>query len=482
VQLERDLHIGNTSIGLLVTVSTAVGAVATLPIGALTDRINRTNLLAGAILIWSVAMVVSGASTSFEMLLLTRLALGAVVATAGPTVASLTGDLFPAAERGRIYGFILTGELIGTGIGFLVSGDIAAVLSWRYAFWVLAVPGVILAWAIWRLLPEPARGGQSRLQAGDELIRSATQVAREQPAPARGGDAAASTSPRGEDEGKVAREVQKQAIAPHEDLVLDTDPAGKSLWWAVRYVLSVRTKRVLILASALGYFFFSGLRTFAVVFLRDRFGIAQGVASILLVVIGVGAIVGVLATGRLGDWLIERRHITARPLVGGLSFLLAAALFLPGLLTTSLLVAAPLFFFAAAGFGGANPPLDAARLDIMHSRLWGRAEAVRTVLCASLEAIAPLLFGYVSTQFGAHTSGLGNPTGDAGPGGSGLDDTFLIMLMPLTAAGLLLLLRARSTYPRDVATALASEHATHQQPPPASGTAPAPGTARQTPR
>ncbi len=327
------------------------------------------------------------------------------------------------------------------------------------------MPGVILAWAIWRLLPEPARGGQSRLQAGDELIRSATQVAREQPAPARGGDAAASTSPRGEDEGKVAREVQKQAIAPHEDLVLDTDPAGKSLWWAVRYVLSVRTKRVLILASALGYFFFSGLRTFAVVFLRDRFGIAQGVASILLVVIGVGAIVGVLATGRLGDWLIERRHITARPLVGGLSFLLAAALFLPGLLTTSLLVAAPLFFFAAAGVGGANPPLDAARLDIMHSRLWGWAEAVRTVLCASLEAIAPLLFGYVSTQFGAHTSGLGNPTGDAGPGGSGLDDTFLIMLMPLTAAGLLLLLRARSTYPRDVATALASEHATHQQPP-----------------
>ncbi len=176
-----DLHIGNTSIGLLVTVSTAVGAIATLPIGALTDRINRTNLLAGAILIWSVAMMISGASTSFEMLLLTRLALGAVVATAGPTVSSLTGDLFPAAARGRIYGYILTGELIGTGIGFLVSGDVAAVLSWRYSFWVLAVPGVILAWAIWRLLPEPARGGQSRLQAGDEPIRSATQVAREQP-------------------------------------------------------------------------------------------------------------------------------------------------------------------------------------------------------------------------------------------------------------------------------------------------------------
>jgi len=109
-------------------------------------------------------------------------------------------------------------------------------------------------------------------------------------------------------------------------------------------------------------------------------------------------------------------------------------------------------FFAAAGIGGANPPLDAARLDLMHSRLWGRAEAVRTFLRSALEAIAPLLFGYVSTLFGAHTGGLGSHRRRR-TRGSGLDATFLIMLLPLTVAGLLLVLRARSTYPRDVATA-----------------------------
>jgi len=98
----------------------------------------------------------------------------------------------------------------------------------------------------------------------------------------------------------------------------------------------------------------------------------------------------------------------------------------------------------------------------VHSRLWGRAESVRTVLRSSFEAIAPLLFGYVSAQFGAHTTGLGHPTGSAGSRGVGLDDTFLIMLLPLVAAGLLLLLRAARTYPRDVATAVASEHATAQ--------------------
>ena len=459
VQLERALHIGNTGIGLLVTVSTAIGAVAALPVGSLTDRVNRTRLLVGAIVIWSLAMVVSGAAQSFLMLLITRVALGAVVATAGPVVASLTGDLFPAAERGRIFGFILTGELAGAGIGLLVSGNVAAALSWRYSFWVLAVPGLALAWAIRRLLPEPARGGQSRLDPGAEHIRTAAQAEHE-PAGSQFVGATEQPADGGRQHDEVEREVQDEGIRPHERLVLHQDPSGRSLWWAVRYVLSIRTNRVLIVASALGYFFFTGLRTFAVVFLRDRFGIGEGAASTLLVVIGIGAVVGLLFTARLSDWLIERHHLVARPVVAGVSVLLAALLLLPALLTGSLLIALPLLFLAAAGVGGTNPPLDAARLDIMHSRLWGRAEAVRTALRSSLEALAPLVFGYVSTQFGARTAGLGHPTGSAGAAGKGLRDTFLVMLIPLIAAGVLALVRAPRTYPRDVATAIASEHAT----------------------
>ncbi len=266
VQLERALHIGNTEVGLLVTVSTGIGALATLPIGALTDRVNRTRLLAGAIVVWSAAMLLSGASGSFLMLLITRLALGAVIATASPLVASLTGDLFPAAERGRIYGFILTGELIGTGIGFLVSGDIAAIFSWRYAFWVLAAPGFLLAAVIWRL-PEPARGGQSRLQPGAEEILTAEHL--EQAAREDNKEITRTQEPN-----PVHHEVREQGIVPHEHLVPYEDPSARSLWWALRYVLSIRTNVVLIVSSSLGYFFYSGLQTFAVVFLRDRFSIS----------------------------------------------------------------------------------------------------------------------------------------------------------------------------------------------------------------
>ncbi|MFY9809408.1 MAG: MFS transporter [Pseudonocardiaceae bacterium] len=456
-ELERSLHLSNTDVGLLVTVSTGIGAITTLPVGVLTDRVNRTRLLWVSVLIWSAAMIASGFAVSFAMLLISRLALGAVVATAYPAAASLTGDLFPPAERGRVYGYILTGELVGTAVGFLVSGDLAGVLSWRAGFFWLAIPSLFLAWAIRRYLPEPARGGQSRLREGATHIPSVDEVG-DQPAPGDDADGDGTWQ-----EGEVERRIQEQQVAPHERLVLHEDPTDRSLWWAVRYTLSIRTNLILIVASGLGYFFLQGLETFAVVYLRGRYGLSQSTASTLLVVLGVGSIVGVLVTGWLSDRFIRRGYITARPVVCGASFLFGAALLLPGILVSPLFVAAPLLFLGAAGLGGTNAPLNAARLDLVHSRLWGRAESVRTALSTALQAIAPLLFGYVSGLFGGQNGGLGQPAQNQPGGDTGLEPTFLIMIIPLVIAGLLLLIRARSTYSRDVASAVASEHATHRQ-------------------
>jgi len=95
--------------------------------------------------------------------------LGVVTATAGPTVASLTGDFFPAADRGRMYGLIISGELAGTGVGYVVSGDISALTTWRVAFWWLVILSLALAWVVWRL-PEPARGGMAPIEAGTEHV------------------------------------------------------------------------------------------------------------------------------------------------------------------------------------------------------------------------------------------------------------------------------------------------------------------------
>src|SRR5215831_8132764 len=163
--LRDALGISNTDIGLLVTVTSLVAALASLPFGVLADRVRRTWTLGAAIVVWGGAMIWSATVSTFGQLLLTRLLLGGVTAAAGPLVASLVGEYFASAERGRIYGYILAGELAGAGVGFAVTGDVAA-LSWRAAFVLLALPAFVLAWLIFRL-PEPERGGRDALLAAN---------------------------------------------------------------------------------------------------------------------------------------------------------------------------------------------------------------------------------------------------------------------------------------------------------------------------
>jgi len=131
----------------------------------------------------------------------------------------------------------------------------------------------------------------------------------------------------------------------------------------------------------------------------------------------------------------------------------------------------------------ANPPLDAARLDMLHSRLSGRAEAVRTVLRASHEAIARYCSATSPPNSARTQAGRATPPASR-TGGSGLDATFLIMLLPLTVAGLLLVLRARSTYPATSPArqwVLGSPVATEAKMTPRCKTAPAVDSARVTP-
>jgi MFS family permease len=424
-ELESSFGIGHAELGLLATASSLVAALATLPFGALADRVRRVPLLAATVALWSAAMAISAFSSSYSMLLVIRIGLGAGAAAAGPFVASLTGDYFPAAERGRIYGFILSGELAGAAFGFLISGDIAGALSWRWAFAILAVPGLALAWLVPRWLPEPERGAQRPLALGNP----------------EGERRAGGRRARRRD---LARQVvEERDVDPRPDLVLGKSAGEMSFPSAARYVLRIPTNVRLIGASALGYLFLAGVETFGVIFMRKEFGLPQAAATSLLATVGVGALVGVLVGGRVADARLRRGHVRSRVIVGAIGYAAAALLFLPPLaLALPLLVALPLFIVGTGGVAGASPPLDAARLDIMPPALWGRAEAIRTLLRTLAVAAAPLAFGGIA--------GLWSN------GAAGLRWTFLIMLVPL-ALGAWMMKRAAHTYARDVATALESD-------------------------
>jgi len=402
--LHDKLGLSTDRIGLLASASALIGAAATLPMGVLADRVNRVQLLIWAVLAWAVAMLLVGTTDTFWWMLAARVGLGVVTAVAGPVSASLIGDTVAQGQRGRVYSFVLAGELAGTGLGLVVSGEVAGIFGWRWGYWWLVLPSLVLAWTL-RGVPEPRRGHR------DSTARSRDALATDV--------------------------VRRAGVRPDERLVLRRNPARLTLWEAVRYIFRIRTNVVLVAASVVGYYFFTGLRTFAATYLHDQYHLAQTTLSLIFPILGAAALVGVLVGGVASDRLLRRGVATARVRAVLIAYFGALVLLAPAIAVDTLLVGLPLLTLAAVFLGGANPPLDAARIDIMPVALLGRAEACRSFLRNTADASAPAVFGFVSGAIGMRT-------------------TFLVMLAPMLAGGLLGLFALR-TYPRDVATASATD-------------------------
>ncbi len=207
----------------------------------------------------------------------------------------------------------------------------------------------------------------------------------------------------------------------------------------VRYLFGIRTNVVLMLGGSLGDFFFSGLQLFLVSFVINQYAVRQYQAALLVPVVGLGAVAGLVIGGRLGDRRMQRGHPAARITLAAVSFIAVAPVLLPLLFLHSIVVALPFMLVAGALLAVPIPTLDATRLDIVHPLLWGRAEAVRTVVRTVAQAAGPLVFGLLADHL-------------AGGGAAGLRATFFVMVPTLAANGAVLLLGVRS-YPADAMAA-----------------------------
>ena len=155
--LRREWSLSDAQIGWIGTAFTLLYAVVGLPLGRLADRTRRTFLLGSGALLWSAMTAVSGLATGFAGLFAARLGVGVGEAVCAPAAASLIGDLFPSARRGRATAVFMLGLPVGLGLSYAVGGAVAQAWGWRAAFFVAGVPGLAAA-ALCFALPEPARG------------------------------------------------------------------------------------------------------------------------------------------------------------------------------------------------------------------------------------------------------------------------------------------------------------------------------------
>ncbi len=138
-------HVSDSQLGLLGTVFMLVYSLTSVPLGVLADKYSRKVVIAGGIAFWSVATFASGLAGGFNALLGIRSAVGIGEASYGPAATAVISDNFPQEARARAQGFFSVGMLVGGTLGAMIGGIIAYHYNWRYAFFIVSIPGLMLA-------------------------------------------------------------------------------------------------------------------------------------------------------------------------------------------------------------------------------------------------------------------------------------------------------------------------------------------------
>jgi ABC-type branched-subunit amino acid transport system ATPase component/predicted MFS family arabinose efflux permease len=164
--IQRSLHLSDTALTAMRVLPGVMIVLAAIPFGLLADRRGRTTLLGVTSLLWSVAMLLSGAVTSVWAFAATRVGVG-VGKGNYPVTASILTDQYPVQGRTRVLAANNLANPVAGIAAPLLAGAVAHFFGWRTTFVVLAVPCCLLAVAAF-LLKEPPRGANERAEIVDD--------------------------------------------------------------------------------------------------------------------------------------------------------------------------------------------------------------------------------------------------------------------------------------------------------------------------
>jgi sugar phosphate permease len=344
------------------------------------DRISRKTVVAAGVAVWSIASFATGLAANAASMLGIRAFLGIGEGSYYPSGTPMLAAYYPPARRPAIFGRWTVGALVGAAVGFLVAGFFATGESWRNAFYFTGVPGLVLAFLLWR-----------------------------------------------------TREKTRHEDDPPADHLANE---GRSTLTRVRAYLRIPTIRTIIGIQALGFFASTGATTFFVIYLADTYekgsphfkqtGLSTGIVPVLAgTIVLLGGIFGSLFGGPYSRWL-SRKYSGARVLAGGLGYLFAAPAVVVAVGGPYVLYSVPsyvalgestrltieLAVFSVAGLVAASclnfyqGPTTAASLDVVPAN--ERSSAGGTVLGLSHllgDVYAASLIGFIADRLSANLGG-----------------------------------------------------------------------------
>lgn len=343
--IQKELHIGDSALGLLGTAFLLVYAVAAVPFGLWGDRGARNVVIGVGVAIWSLATLFTGFARSYAQLFLSRAVVGIGEAGYYPAGTSLISDWFSKDQRSRVMAIWGAGATVGIAVGYAGGGIIADKLGWRAAFFFAAVPGLVFA-VLAFAMREPLRGA---VEATGKAVAKTTDAS-----------------------------VQK-----------------------FLELLKIPTLRATIIAQTLLYFVLASNAFWLPTYLQRKFEMSSSTAGLLSGgVIVAGGLIGILA----GGWISDRRarKTPAAPLeVGIVGFVIGAVLIAVAILSPALPVFIPAFFATVICLYLYQGPFTAVAQNVVSPAL--RASSVTLLLFISHvagDSHSPYDVGVISDHLG----------------------------------------------------------------------------------
>jgi MFS family permease len=175
--IKLDLGLTDFEIGLLQGPPFGIFyALMSIPIALMADRGNRRNIIVAGMTFWSLATAACGLASNFWHLFIARIGVGTGEATLSPCAYSMISDYFERRLLPMAMAVFTMGNLSGVGLAMIIGGGvivwahelgeivlpvIGTLAPWQLSFFIIGLPGVLLALLVWSL-KEPVRRGASK--------------------------------------------------------------------------------------------------------------------------------------------------------------------------------------------------------------------------------------------------------------------------------------------------------------------------------
>jgi MFS family permease len=179
VPIKAELGLSDSQLGLMGGLAFALFyTLLGIPIARLADKVSRTGIMTAALALWSLMTAVCGLTHNFAQLFMARMGVGVGEAGGVAPAYSLICDYFPTKERARALSVYSFGIPIGAALGIVLGGFITSLMSWRVAFLIVGLAGLLLTPLLKFTVREPRRGALDAVRADQNHDRASTAAAR----------------------------------------------------------------------------------------------------------------------------------------------------------------------------------------------------------------------------------------------------------------------------------------------------------------